>query len=363
MALAAGGVGAQDSMAGMAEKVAKPAGKPGNHGRERSMLDEKFRLINRIVQLAGADRVGDGVSAERQRWLLDSLYQMPLAQIRAMQPSGSVDGVVREMAKAKAVTPKLEGPAFGGNSTELVYVPLTPCRFVDSRNVGGPLVGTAAFDLDLAGNTYGGSAACAPAAAVGGNANLIGAIAINVAIVSPTAAPGFVGARPFGATITTALVNWYQAGASVQASNAGVVTTDQSASNPEIELFGSPTQYIVDIFGVFAAPTATALDCVYNSASGTTTIAAGAINGINSAGCPKGYAIVGGGCYSPGAEDSLRIVNSTFNYISPNRWWCKGQNVSGVSITLNADQICCRTPGRCAIYDRGRVSLGTPPFS
>ena len=45
---------------------------------------------------------------------------------------------------------KLEGPAFGGNSTELVYIPLTPCRFIDSRNVGGPLVGTAAFDLDLA---------------------------------------------------------------------------------------------------------------------------------------------------------------------------------------------------------------------
>ena len=135
---------------------------------------------------------------------------------------------------------KLEGPAFGGNSTELVYIPLTPCRFIDSRNVGGPLVGTAAFDLDLAGNTYGGSAACAPAAAVGGNANLIGAIAINVAIVSPTAAPGFVGARPFGATTTTALVNWYQAGASVQASNAGVVTTDQSASNPRDRALRQP---------------------------------------------------------------------------------------------------------------------------
>ena len=80
--------------------------------------------------------------------------------------------------------------------------------------------------------------------------------------MSPTVAPGFIGVRPAGATNTSALVNWYASGPTVQASNAGVVTTNQSLSSAdEIEFFGSSTQFIVDVFGVFAAPTATALDC------------------------------------------------------------------------------------------------------
>jgi hypothetical protein len=261
---------------------------------------------------------------------------------------GSVDGIVREMTKAKAVTPKLEEAAFGGLTSELVYIPVTPCRLIDTRNVGGPIVGSRSFDLDQNGSVYGGSASCNVVTNSGiGTSGNGAAVAINVAIVSPTAAPGFIGARPVGTTNNTALVNWYEAGPTVQASNAGVVSYDQQlAVTDEIELFGSPTQIIVDLFGVFAAPTATALNCIYNSASGTVTIPAGTVLGINSAGCPAGYSIVGGGCYSPGAENSLRIVNSTFNYSLNNRWWCNGQNVSGTSITMNADQICCRTPGR-----------------
>ena len=113
------------------------------------------------------------------------------------------------------------------------------------------------------GGAFGGSIGCDPKAAVGGNEDNIGALAMNVAIVGPTAAPGFLGVRPAGDLTTTALVNWWEQGPNVQASNAGVVTTNQSPSTAaEIEFFGSPTQYIVDVFGVFAAPTATAMDCV-----------------------------------------------------------------------------------------------------
>jgi len=261
VAFTMGNAAAQDVAGPLEKAAAKPTGKPGVTAEQRVLLNEKLALVRQIAAAAGVDRVGESVTAERQRWMLESLYKMPTTKLRAMPLTGSPDVLANEIVRASKANTKLEGPAFGGNATELVYIPLTPCRFIDSRNIGGPLVGTAAFDLDLTGSSYGGSAACDPTAAVGNNANNIGAIAINVAIVSPTGAPGFVGARPFGATTTTALVNWYQAGASVQASNAAVVTTDQSLSNPEIELFGSPTQYIVDIFGLFAAPTATALDC------------------------------------------------------------------------------------------------------
>lgn len=89
----------------------------------------------------------------------------------------------------RACDARQETSRHGGLSTELVYIPLIPCRFIDTRNVGGPLVGTRGFDLDLTGTSYGGSGTCDPSAAVGNNANNIGGIAINVAIVSPTVAP------------------------------------------------------------------------------------------------------------------------------------------------------------------------------
>jgi len=254
---------------------------------------------------------------------------------------GSLGQLANEVAKSAKATPKLESPAFGGLSTELVYIPLTPCRFIDTRNVGGPLAGTRGFDLDLTGSTYGGSAACDPSASVSNNANNIGAIAINVAIVSPTVAPGFIGARPAGATTTTALVNWYESGAAVQASNAGVVTTDQTGAANEIEFFGSATQFIVDVFGVFAAPTATALDCIYGTRA-TSNIPANGVANTFAPACPVGYTKVDISC------DASSFSNSvvSFDLDNGNSPYCAFRNTSAVVTTGAAQLRCCRIPGR-----------------
>jgi hypothetical protein len=345
--LAAGAVAAQDSAGSVAEKVAKPAGKPAITAEQRSMLNEKLRLINRIVQTAGADRLGADVTVERQRWLLESLYQMPLAQIRAMRLSGSIDGITHEMTKAKAVAPKMEQPALGGLTSELVYIPISPCRYIDTRNVGGPIVGSRGFDLDLTGTSYGGSASCDPVtnASIGTSGNGA-AIAINVAIVSPTAAPGFIGARPVGNTNTTALVNWYQSGPSVQASNAGVVSYDQdSLVTNEIEFFGSPTQIIVDVFGIFAAPTATALDCV-SVAPASTSIPANTLSfQFVTATCGAGYTLTGGGCQSDDLRGSLWFFGPQA-FTSNTTWLCTYTNPTAAAELVRPMAKCCRTPGR-----------------
>jgi len=351
VAFTMGNAAAQDVAGPLEKAAAKPTGKPGVTAEQRVLLNEKLALVRQIAAAAGVDRVGESVTAERQRWMLESLYKMPTTKLRAMPLTGSPDVLANEIVRASKANTKLEGPAFGGNATELVYIPLTPCRFIDSRNIGGPLVGTAAFDLDLTGSSYGGSAACDPTAAVGNNANNIGAIAINVAIVSPTGAPGFVGARPFGATTTTALVNWNQAGASVQASNAAVVTTDQSLSNPEIELFGSPTQYIVDIFGLFAAPTATALDC--QDVVNTGTIPASGTLFLTTAACPTGYTRTSGAqCQHQGGYDQV-YLSKTGNELTGGPTnsaaaaaACAYRNLTATAYSAWANVTCCRIPGR-----------------
>lgn len=323
----------------------KPMAKPAVTAEQRAMLNEKLAIVARLMQSAGADRAGAAVTPERQRWMLESMYKLPLATLRGMAASGSPDLLSNEIAKAtvasKAST-KLEGPSFGDATGELVYLPQAPCRWIDTRNVGGPLVGTRQFDMEADGTSYGGSAGCTANGGIG-SAN-VGAVAMNVAIVGPTAAPGFIGARPVGSTATTALVNWYQAGPSVQASNAGIITNDQGAPVDDIEFFGSPTNFIVDVFGVFGSPTATALNCQYPSS--TLSVAAGAFGSITVT-CPTGYTVVAGGW--DGA--SLGVNGSSINpenYPIPasNQWRVTFYNRDTSAFTMEAFAVCCRIPGR-----------------
>ncbi len=307
---------------------------------QQAMLAEKLAIAERLMQAAVEGR---DVTVDYRMWLLESMYRAPLSELRAIAASSGPDAIVRAVTKAAKAPQKL-----GAASTELVYYPITPCRYIDTRNVGGPLAAPRGFDLASTGNTYGGSAACDPKAAVGGNEDTIGALAINVAIVSPTTAPGFVGVRPAGAVNTSALVNWYAAGANVQASNAGVVTTNQApATANEIEFFGSPTQFIVDVFGVFAAPTATALDCTNGTETNTVVDTVTRDFNLFANACPTGYAMVSNSCQAgpSGAFEGGQVVlagQGTFTGDSN----CFGYYTGTSSATIYNTPWCCRIPGR-----------------
>jgi hypothetical protein len=284
---------------------------------------------------------GREITADYRMWLLESIYRAPLAELRTIAPGAGADAIVRAVTKAAKAPAKL-----GAGNTELVYYPITPCRYIDTRNVGGPLTTPRGFDLANNGNSYGGSAACDPKTAVGGNEDTIGALAINVAIVSPTTAPGFVGVRPAGAVNTSALVNWYAAGANVQASNAGVVTTNQApATTNEIEFFGSPTQFIVDVFGVFAAPTATALDCTNGTETNVVVNTTTRDFNLFADACPAGYAMTSNSCQAAGdATGGAVVLAGQGTFVGGSN--CFGYYAGTSSATIFNAPWCCRIPGR-----------------
>jgi hypothetical protein len=250
------------------------------------------------------------------------------------------------MSAALARQDRQANTKLGQTTSELVYIPIAPCRFIDTRNVGGPISGTRAYDFDLTGSSYGGSGACNPSGAVGGNAKLIGAIAMNVTIVSPPLAPGFLGARPAGDTNTTSLVNWYEGGATVQAANAAVITTNQGAGTNEIEFFGGPTQVIVDVFGVFAAPTATALDCAtqVQHGPGNNDVLNNTFQVIGAPACPAGYTRTAVNCHEDSFGSGVYLQEASAAFSD-----CRFFNVSGISRSssqMAAESVCCRIPGR-----------------
>ncbi|HVE50494.1 MAG TPA: hypothetical protein VNG69_12875, partial [Casimicrobiaceae bacterium] len=190
--------------------AAQPAIAKHISAEQRRMLSDKLAIIDRHMQSAITSRE---ITTEHRLWLLESMYKLSLADLRQFDAPTGYESVVRAITKAAKAPRKL-----GSTSSELVYYPLTPCRYVDTRNVGGPLLDNVAraFDLANTGNVYGGSLSCDPKSTVGNNEDLIGALSINVAIVSPTAAPGVIGSRKPGTAGSTALVNWYNVGPIVQ---------------------------------------------------------------------------------------------------------------------------------------------------
>jgi hypothetical protein len=343
-AVAAGGAVAQEDDASRAatksRATTKPIAQPQITAEQRARLYEKLRLITRIMEAAEPDMQATGKTLENRVWLRESMYGMSLEQIRSMGVPGGFGATVDALTKARANT-----KALGALSSDLVFFPFPPCRFIDTRNVGGKINGARGFDYGQPGSTYGGSAACSLTTLSGAGENQIAAAAVNITIVdtSTAASPGFATMRPNAASPTTALVNWTVSSVGFQLGNAAVVTNDQTGTANEIEIFTSgPVHAIVDYAGVFASPTATALSCT--EVSLTQSVAAGGFTVLQPT-CPAGYTLTGGG-YN-GASLGASSSTSPENYPNgSNGWLASFYNNSGGAFTMEAWAVCCRVPGR-----------------
>lgn len=307
-------------------------------------LAEKAERIQQILNSVGRDMQAKQVSAESRRWFVESLYQMPLAQIRTIGTSGTFSGAVDAMTHSKTRVPT---KLLGDTNQDLVYIPFVPCRYVDTRNVGGKISSARGFDISQTGLTYGGIAACNPLTLIGGviNDNSVGGLAMNVTLFDTSAAapPGFLAVRPFGSTNVTSLLNWYVQGPFVQDANYAIITMDQTTAVNEFEVFASaPVHVIVDLFGAFVAPNATGLDCVTVYNPSATSVPAGGQACANPPSCPATYTVTAPLFSKGGANDGLVI--SQLNLNLPGSQVC-GMATAGAS-SFTAGVQCCRVPGR-----------------
>jgi len=325
---------------------------------QRADVARRYELAKRIVERVSADARSESGAPSERASLLVTLLTQPAERLAALSGASNRGALMSELAKPM---PKLLGDA----SNDLVFKPFTPCRYLDTRNVGGKIAGIRTYDLANNGGVYGGSAACDPKTLAGvANEDQIGALAVNIALLDTSAgAPGFLTMRPAGSTQLTALANWYVAAASAQDSNAAVVAIDQTGQADEVEILTSgQVHVIVDLLGAFVSPSATALDCTTaaNPGGGTTVgdLAAGT-SAIFSAACPAGYTITGGGCtyfttsqQAPAATDNKVVVNRShrvFDSVSQtfvNTWACHMTNNDTITWRMQARAVCCRVPGR-----------------
>jgi hypothetical protein len=345
-ALSSGFAVAQTSAGAATAPIAKTNVSP----EQLTRLAEKAELIRQIFKAAQTDLRGGHVRPESQRWLLESLYQMPLEQVRAMGTPGTFSGTVNAMSYTKSsIKPK----AFGDTNQDLIYKPFTPCRYIDTRNVGGKVLPPPAmprgFDISQPGTAYGGTAGCDPLTLIGGviDDNSVGGLAMNVAIFDTSAAapPGFLGARPAGSTNLTSLLNWDVSSPFWQDSNYAIITMDQSPLVNEFEFFtSSAVHVIVDLFGAFIAPNATALDCVTLYNASATNVVANSEACANPPACPAPYTVTSP-LFSKGGATNDGLVISQMNLNLPGLQVC-GRATLGVGASFTAGVQCCRVPGR-----------------
>jgi hypothetical protein len=246
----------------------------------------------------------------------------------------------RLAAAIHAGTPNAAGKALGDAAEDLVFVPVTPCRIIDTRVVGGPIAADGTRNFDITEVTdfvfQGGNASDCGVGGVGSFA----AAVINFTVVTPSTG-GFVTAHPFGASRPLAATVNYVAG-DIRG-NLAVVRLDQGDDAEELSVYSfAQTHLVADIVGYYIEPQATALDCI-EEVSTDVSVAANGFATVSSASCPTGYSVTGGGCSM--SDFGGRVV-TTRSFPNAGNHFCAFANQSAGALIGTAYVNCCRTPGR-----------------
>jgi hypothetical protein len=233
--------------------------------------------------------------------------------------------------------------AIGDATRDLVYVPVAPCRVIDTRVAGGKITasGTRSFDIAAAADytAQGGSATNCNV----GNVGAIGSAVINFTVVTPEAA-GFVTAFANGGTQPlAATVNYTQ---SDVRGNLAIVPLDANSAGNDISVFSfAQTHLVGDIVGYFAAPQATGLQCTETFV--TQNVAANGVFDIQIPACASGYTITGAGCRTPNFNTVTWAINGLYRQ-APGVMlgFCSGNNTTAGVIAVEGTAQCCRVPGQ-----------------
>ncbi len=230
----------------------------------------------------------------------------------------------------------------GETTKDLVFVPVNPCRIIDTRLAGGAIAANTVRGFDVtAVSDYGFQGGAANDCGGVGAAGSFAAAAINFTVVTPGAA-GYITAFPFLTTQPQAATVNYTAGSIV--GNYAVVKLDQGASANELSVYSfAQTHLVADIVGYYTTAVAPAsaplaLEC-NEVVSNPVTIGASATNNVFSPACAAGYTKVAVQC-RPGSFD-LRLAGSWTDH-------CNYFNGGAASASATAAAKCCRMPAHPA---------------
>lgn len=312
--------------------------------RQGEPRSERAQWVYRIVAKWGG-HVQEAYRVDPRRWADAMGPVFARASLPALRAAAEARGfaamndALLAMSSPAGVTPtrsKPGGKALGDPGQDLVYVPVTPCRILDTRIAGGPIAANTSRDFDVTDVTsYSIQGGDASTCGVGDKGDFAAA-AINMTVVSPSAS-GYVTAYPHLASRPTAASANYVAGE--LRNSLAIVRLDQSPATYEMTIYSyAQTHLVADIVGYFREPVTTALDCITVSASTSTS---SSFLAVSSPSCPAQYVAVGGGCY-PATSSPFYLAGSQTNQENHQ---CYASKYGNYNIQIKASARCCRTPG------------------
>jgi hypothetical protein len=301
-----------------------------------SIDQNRTTVVDRIVDEWGdaLTRAGSGITFAQLR---EMLMGMRSDYLLAASVAGSLEGLRQVVTSSLIGSAPKFAKALGDAVDDLVYTPVVPCRIVDTRNAGGPFSPgeTRNYHAYLTSGTFAGQGGAASNCGIPPNP---GAVALNLTIVSGGGV-GFVTAWPYNtARPLASTLNFFAAGEI--AANGALIPVCQPSCASEFSVFtsGSP-HLVIDIVGYFAAPMATALQCV-QVASASTPVGVSADTLVALPSCTAGYTRTGVNCSGTANVPGGYLVET-------NATGCLFRNLSSVATyNATATSTCCRIPGR-----------------
>ena len=297
-------------------------------------------LVYQVVKKWGP-YVQEAYRADMGTWAQQmgpTFAKAPLSALQSAADASNFDAMNSALLGAPAASKAgadISPSSLGDAATDLVFVPIAPCRLFDTRLAGGAIAANTVRSFDVtAVSDYSFQGGAASNCNGVGAAGSFAAAAINLTVVFPTGS-GWITAFPFGTTQPNASNVNYVAGDVV--ANLATVALDQGASANELSVYTfAQTHLVGDIVGYFINPQATALQCV--EVDGTVlNLAAGAAGNAFAGTCAAGYTAVETQCRP--SIFGMRVAGSWTSH-------CNMVNDSASAGTVTATARCCRVPGR-----------------
>jgi len=332
--------------------AAGPSKGPGNPGVDSSALaraEAKFAAALAVVDQFKAQAAAEGITGDAWRFqMIGNLMQGSEANFASVSLARSYsDAMDASIAVARAGKPASNSEAASGSSaasvaadlgtvtSDLVYVPITPCRILDTRANGAPVAANTVKSYYFTNANVGGGS-CNVTTQIPGSDGAA-AFAANVTVdesgITGFGAGSYLQIYPEAGSTTTSFMNFSP---NQIIANAGIISLNQANGKFSV-VSNAATQVIVDTYGAFIAPEATALEC-------TTVTSTNSLLGVVAASCPAGgaYTLTGGGCHSNSINDW------TYQSFPSNAttWGCGFWTAGTLGTTLTAYAKCCRVPGR-----------------
>ena len=308
-----------------------------------SIDHNRATIVDRIVAEWGDALVkaNAGIGVEQLR---ATLQAMRADYLLAASVAGSLEGLRGVLASSLTGSVptggKVSAKTLGDATDDLVYTPVVPCRIVDTRAGAGGTVLAGQTRNWLAANPAGNFAAQGGSASNCGIPVKPAGVLVNITVFSNLAGPAFMVAWPFNqARPNAALVNWVGAGSQL-ANAVAVPLCVGGGCTSDFSIFSSQqTEMVLDVLGYFAAPVATAVDCIA-VASASTPVAVSSDTLVALPACTTGYTRTGSQCAGAANIPSGYLVET-------NATGCLYRNLSSVAtFNATATATCCRIPGR-----------------